>query len=328
MYYPNNFNELIIEKKLRGILETLINIDTINILFVGDSGSGKTSIIRCILNRYFDNNVIDSENGSVLFINNLKDYGIHSFRQEVKTFIQTPSPLKNKKKFVIIDDIDLITEQTQQILRNSIDNYNHKIHFIASCSNIQKVVDNIQSRLNIFKLHNPCNNDLLKLYNYVVEKEDIKLNNSERDFIIKTSNNSYRILLNVLQKIKLINYDKSKETEPELSFMKICTNIKYSDFDLLFDFIYNNDYRNAYKVIYNLYEYGYSIIDIYENLFLYIKITNKVTNNIKLAILGVLTKYINIFHSIHEEDIELGLFIDDLIICYNKNKQTDSGIYF
>ena len=65
-----------------------------------------------------------------MYLNNSKDQGIHFYRNEVKTFCQTCSLIPNKKKFVVIDDIDYINEQSQQAFRNIIDKYNHNIHFI------------------------------------------------------------------------------------------------------------------------------------------------------------------------------------------------------
>ena len=48
--------------------------------------------------------------------------------------------IKNKKKIVVLDDIDIINEQSQQVFRNCIDKFSHNVHFISSCSNTQKVI--------------------------------------------------------------------------------------------------------------------------------------------------------------------------------------------
>ena len=89
---------------------------------------------------------------NILTINSLKDQGISYYRYEVKTFCQTLCQLQNKKKFVVLDDIDYINEQSQQVFRNCIDKYSNNTNFIASCSNIQKVIDSFQSRVMIIKI--------------------------------------------------------------------------------------------------------------------------------------------------------------------------------
>ena len=49
-------------------------------------------------------------NDNVLHINSLKEQGIHYYRNEVKIFCQTASSFINKKKIVVLDDLDLINE--------------------------------------------------------------------------------------------------------------------------------------------------------------------------------------------------------------------------
>ena len=88
----------------------------------------------------------------MLYINSLKEQGIQYYRNEVKTFCQTASSVNGKKKFIVLDDIDLINDQSQQVFRNCIDKYSHNVHFLSSCSNIQKVIDSIQSRCTIVKI--------------------------------------------------------------------------------------------------------------------------------------------------------------------------------
>ena len=56
------------------------------------------------------------------------------------------------KKIVVLDDIDIINEQSQQVFRNCIDKFSHNVHFISSCSNTQKVIESLQSRFIIIKI--------------------------------------------------------------------------------------------------------------------------------------------------------------------------------
>ena len=149
-YKPLLFKDFEIDQNIITILNTLISMNNLNILFTGNSGSGKTSIINALIKEYYNN--IPYDNSNILIINSLKDQGIQYYRNEVKTFCQTRSPIHNKKKIVVLDDIDNINEQSQQVFRNCIDKYSNNVHFISSCSNIQKVIDSLQSRKTIIKL--------------------------------------------------------------------------------------------------------------------------------------------------------------------------------
>lgn len=95
-YKPENFSDFEIQSEIIEILYTLISMNNLNILFIGDSGSGKTALISTLVKEYYGNIVNIHDN--VLEINSLKEQGIQYYRTEVKTFCQTGSSIKDRKK--------------------------------------------------------------------------------------------------------------------------------------------------------------------------------------------------------------------------------------
>lgn len=93
-FKPNTLKEFCFDDDLSNVLDIMMNINNMNILLVGNSGNGKTTLINILLESYFGN--IHDEN--IMYINNLKDQGISYYRTEVKTFCQIPCTLRNKKK--------------------------------------------------------------------------------------------------------------------------------------------------------------------------------------------------------------------------------------
>ena len=223
-YQPLFFKDFTIDKEYIELLNTLNKMDSLNILLVGNNGSGKTSLLQATIREYYNLKEIPTNN--VLLINNLKEQGISYYRSEVKTFCQTPSIIPHKKKFIILDDIDFINEQSQQVFRNCIDKYSHNVHFLASCSNTQKVIESIQSRCTIIKLK-PINNQYLKvILNKIKTSENLNITQNAENFILNICNNSIRLLINYLEKFKLLNIaiDEKKVKE-------ICTNISFYEFE-------------------------------------------------------------------------------------------------
>ena len=151
-YQPTHFSDFIIDENIINVLNILLKQNDINVLFVGNYSWGKTTLIESVMNEYYKNE--KPELKDILYINNLKDQGIQYYRTELKTFCQTKSSIKNKKKCIVLDDIDNINEQGQQVFRNCIDKYKNNVHFICSCTDIQKVIESIQSRCLIIKLDN------------------------------------------------------------------------------------------------------------------------------------------------------------------------------
>ena len=130
-FQPLYFKDFEVDEEMVQILNTLIDMNNLNILFIGDMGCGKTSILNALIREYYKGNTDKQFADNVLHINSLKEQGINYYRNDVKTFCQTCSVIKNKKKIVILDDIDLINEQSQQVFRNCIDKFSHNVHFLS-----------------------------------------------------------------------------------------------------------------------------------------------------------------------------------------------------
>ncbi len=306
-YQPQKFKDFIIDKDYIDVLSTLVEMDNLNILLIGNNGSGKTSLIESTIREYYNVDKIPFKN--VLVINNLKDQGITYYRNEVKTFSQTRSYIKGKKKIIVLDDIDLINDQSQQVFRNCIDKYSHNVHFLSSCTNIQKVIDAVQSRCTILKIKPLKKPFLNKIFNKIKNAEKIQIDIRAQKLILNICNNSVRQLINYLEKFKLLN------TNITCKMVKnICTNISFYEFEKFTIYWFKNkDIHSAITIIFNIFNKGYSVVDILDNYFIYIKHTDIIEEKIKYEIIKKIASYISIFHTIHETELELVLFTNDLI---------------
>ena len=281
----------------------------------GDAGSGKTVLLNAIIREYYNvekeptiiKNIGNNEN--VLSINSLKEQGITYYRNDMKTFCQTQCLIPGKKKIMILDDLDNINEQSQQVFRNCMDKYSHNVHFIASCNNTHKVIDSLQSRMTIIKIKSLQEKAIHKIVEKICGLEQIQLRPEVGKFIISISNNSMRIIINYLEKFKLLQ----SEITLELA-MAVCTNITFTDFALYTHYCkIDQNLQAAVALIYNLFDKGYSVMDILDNYFLFVKTTEMLTEEEKYMIIPLLCKYITIFHNIHEDEIELALFTNNLL---------------
>ena len=304
-YKPKYFKEFEMDQEITNILNTMISMNNLNILFIGDSGSGKTCLINAIMREYYGNIPYSDD---VLTINSLKEQGIQYYRTDVKTFCQTRCSIPGKKKIVVLDDIDNINEQSQQVFRNCIDKYNSNVHFISSCSNVQKVIDTLQSRMIIIKLKPLTISNLDNILQKVKAYENIELDKKTDNFVLTVANGSIRILLNYLEKFKILN-------EP-ITFdlvNSVCTNISFVIFEKYTSAILQFHLKEAVSIFYDLFDKGYSVMDIYDNYFLYVKTTELFSETQKYEIIKLLCKYITVFHNIHEDEIELALFTNNIV---------------
>lgn len=307
-YKPYFIDDFCIDDKLKSTLKTLLEIDNLNLLFIGNASSGKTSLLYALIREYYKLKKDDSlPENNILFINNLKEQGIQYFRNEMKTFCQSRSVIYEKKKLVIIDDIDTINEQSQQVFRNYIDKYKHNIHFISVCTNIQKVIESIQSRIHIIKINQPTKEQIMSIMNRIVKEESIIIDEEAKQYLYITSKGSIRLLINYLEKMYILK----KNIDLELC-KKICSIISFQHFEAYIECLETDRLTDAIDIFYNIYDYGYSVIDILDYFFTFIKNTNFLNEDKKYLIIPLLCKYITIFHNVHEDSIELALFTNDV----------------
>ena len=305
-YMPSTLNEFDMESNMKQLLYELIQSNIINIIITGDNCSGKTILSNIIVHEYYTHETKSNINDNILCINSLREQGVHYYRSDVKCFCQTASTIVGKKKIIILDDLDLINNQSQQIFLNYMDKYSHNVHFITTCSNPQKIIDNIHSRLINIKLSSITFEYLSSLLYKVIEQEHITIHKDAISNILSISKKSSRVLLNYLEKFKLINLPITNEIVYNLS-----TDIKHELFDTFTQYILKKDKINAIKTITNIQKEGYSVIDILEFYFLYLKMA-QYEDDIKYRFIQVLCKYITIFNTIHEDNIELLFFVNDL----------------
>jgi len=315
-YQPVYFNDFGDDNEITKILKTLIIMDNLNILLIGDIASGKTSLLNALIREYYSGSTPKEYEENVLYINSLKEQGINYYRTDVKTFCQTCSVVKGKKKIIVLDDIDLINEQSQQVFRNCIDKFSHNVHFISSCCNVQKVIESLQSRFTILKIKQMKRDYLVNIINNIKNDESIEIDEDAIDFIINVSNNTVKIIINYLEKFKLLG----EKITLNLA-IQLCSNISFLTFEEYTNFIKAQNLKEAINLILEIYDKGYSVMDILDNYFLYIKNTHILTEEQKYNVIPIICKYITIFHNIHEDEIELSLFTNNLIEILSDKSQ-------
>lgn len=306
-YSPVKIDDLNINQYDNKLLKTLISTDDINILINGNTGTGKTSLINIIISEYYNfkerdiNTINNIKEKNILYINILNDHGINYYRNDVNNFCLAKSIIKSRKKFIIIDSIDIISEQNQYIFKNYIEYYLNNINFIITSVDLSKVYEPIINKLFLIRVQDSDYQFLKKIYNNINDIECFDNNNLFIDNVINTSNNSISDLINVVQKIILNNNVLVSECKTSHKFDKLFTLCK------------NRDVESGYKILLDMYNLGISIYDILDRLNNYIKVCDNIDTNIKYEIYKIIITYINHSYNLHNDKVQLLFLINNII---------------
>ena len=100
--------------------------------------------------------------------------------------------------------------------------------------------------------------------------------------------------------------------------VQLCSNISFLIFEEYTNFLLQKDLKKAIYLISELYDKGYSVMDILDNYFIFVKNSIILNEDQKFKIIPCICKYITIFHNIHEDEIELSLFTNNIIEILSK----------
>ena len=307
-YKPIDLEDINLDKHSKDIINIYLKNNKYNFIIQGNICSGKSSLINILINKYYNISSNLNNNSDILYINLLKDYGINYYRNEIKNFCNINNFINNnKKKTIVIDDIDQVNDNCQQIIISLINKYNN-INFLFSFFDYNKINDNFLKILEPIYIKPIDNEFTKKILKNIVVKEKLTISDNIIDQIIKLSNYSIPQSINNLNKIIL--YDSNINN---INVENIISNITIEYFDIYINFCKTKNYKESFQHILKFVDNGYSVIDIIEDFFLYIKNYSQLDDKCKFEIIKVICSMINIINNINEENIEL-LFLTNNII--------------
>jgi DNA polymerase III delta prime subunit len=310
-YKPTMFSQFNNIPEIVTLLQEYMSLDKLHIMVIGPEGAGKTILLDTIVHEYYNTSPKETYVHNVLRINSLYEQGVNYLRTDLKHFCQTCSIIPHKKKMLVIDDFDLLSELSQCIISTIIDKYKSKIHIVLSCNNIYKIISSIQSKIIMITLSEISNEYLQTISNNIVAEYGITIDPVSIHYIICSSRNKINQLLNYFEKILLYN---SPITLPIAR--AICGHLNSISFETYMTHLQNKNLPMALYQLYEIYDSGSSVIDILDDFFTFIKKSNIVDSH-KYDIIQLISKYINIFYTVHENELELGMFANDMFKVIN-----------
>ena len=163
-YRPDVLENYIGNDVIRAKLEQYIQTQDIpHLLFYGTAGTGKTTAAKILVKN------IDCD---YMFINASDERGIDTVRDKIKGFASTVgfAPLK----IVVLDEADFLGREAQPALRNMMEAYSASTRFILTANYLERIIDPLVSRTQVYKLTPPSKKDAAKKLADILKNEQVE----------------------------------------------------------------------------------------------------------------------------------------------------------
>lgn len=245
-----------------------------HIIISGMPGIGKTTSIHCLANALLGPAYKDA----VLELNASDERGIDVVRNRIKAFAQKKVTLKpGRHKIIILDEADSMTTGAQQALRRTMEIYANTTRFALACNMSSKIIEPIQSRCAILRYQRLTETQVMKRLLELCAFEKVEYSNDGLAALVFTAEGDMRQAINNLQSCHagfgFVNSENVFKVADQPSPVAIQVILKSC---------HKGDIDGALEKLREVWEKGYSAVDVITTLFRVTKTLDTLSEPVKL----------------------------------------------
>jgi replication factor C subunit 3/5 len=198
-YRPTVLNDIVLDPLNKSIIDRIIETNHFpNILLYGPPGTGKTTTIINLVNNYQKKHGQQNK-GLMIHLNASDERGIDIIRSQIYQFVNSNSLFNNGMKFVILDEVDYMTKNAQQALKNLLHNFNHVVRFCLICNYISRIDESLQNEFILIRFNQLPDLDIINFLENISQKEQITVGRDKLKSIQCLFKSDIRSMINYLQ---------------------------------------------------------------------------------------------------------------------------------
>jgi replication factor C subunit 3/5 len=198
-YRPSHFQDIVLDPLNRELFQNILNKHYFpHLLFYGPPGTGKTTTIINLINefqlRYYRVN-----KSTVIHLNASDERGIDIIRNQIHQFAKSKNLFESGLKFVILDEVDYMTKNAQQALKNIMQTSTYNVRFCLICNYITKMDESLKNEFLCIRFNQLPKTDIFKFIKNICEKEELKLSDETLETIQDMYQSDIRSMINFIQ---------------------------------------------------------------------------------------------------------------------------------
>ena len=228
-YRPTTTDTYIGNDHLKSKVEVYLESgDLPHLLLYGKAGTGKTTLAKLLVNN------IECD---YLYINASDENSVDTVRTKVKNFASTIG--FKDMKIIILDECDYITPNAQAALRNLMETFSKHCRFILTCNFVERIIDPIQSRCQLFEIIPPSKSEVAKHIHNILVNENVAVSPEDIKVLVNTGYPDIRRVINSAQR-NVVNGELKLDADSVIQ----------NDYKLkLLEILQTQDKKNAFKNI-------------------------------------------------------------------------------